>query len=231
VLGTALTPALVAERLAAQFPLARLAEFCIGICIGHFVVARVEQRSGNSTEELAVSMAVRRRLGAMGIASMLALGLALGAAGSLRQTSEIVVNSAFAAPLFAVLVVSLALGVGPHVRLLSSRAFIRLGTASYALYIIQDPFAWWWHRVVHLDLAQPMWLVMFLTAIIATSMACERWIEVPARELLLRHAPAQRRRTDTTLPLARSCDTSAEASVESLSPTIVMHSAWSSKSV
>ena len=141
------------------------------------------------------------------------------------------VNSGFAAPLFAVLLVSLTLGAGPHVKLLSSRAFIRLGTASYALYIIQDPFAWWWHKVVHLDLAQPAWSVLFLAAIIATSLACERWIEVPAREVLLRHSPVQRRRTDKTLPLARNCDTSADTSTELLSPTMVMHNAWSSKSV
>ena len=198
VLGTAITPALFAERLAAQFPLARLAEFCIGICIGHYVVARVEQRSGNSSESLAISAATRRRLGAMGVASILALGLALGAAGSLRQTSEIVVNSGFAAPLFAVLLVSLTLGVGPHVRLLSSRTFIRLGTASYALYIVQDPFAWWWQKITRLDLAQPTWLALFLVAIVTASLACERWIEVPAREAMLRRSPFARRRSDVT---------------------------------
>jgi peptidoglycan/LPS O-acetylase OafA/YrhL len=193
VLGTALTPALLAERLAAQFPLARLAEFCIGICIGHFVVARVEQRSGKPTDDLAASNAVQRRLGVMGFASILALAMALGVAGNLRETSEIVVNSGFAAPLFAVLLVSLTLGSGPHVTALSSRTFVRLGTASYALYIIQDPFAWWWQKVVRLDLAQPSWLVLFLAAIVATSVACERWIEIPARAALLRRATFARR--------------------------------------
>ncbi len=206
VLGTALTPLLVAERLAGQLPLARLAEFCIGICIGHFVIARGEQEAAESIEQVAASARTRRRLGTLGLASMVVLGVALELAGGLRQTSEIVVNSAFAAPLFAVLLVSLALGAGPHVRLLSSRTFIRLGTASYALYVIQDPFAWWWHKLVHVDLAQPTWLAVFLAAIIATSLALERRLEVPAREAMLRHLPIarQRRRTEITLPLERS---------------------------
>ena len=60
VLGQSLTPALLVERLAAQFPLARLAEFCIGICIGHFIVARVE---GVASGALEVSPVTRRRIG------------------------------------------------------------------------------------------------------------------------------------------------------------------------
>ena len=183
VLGQSLTPALLVERLAAQFPLARLAEFCIGICIGHFIVARVE---GVASGALEVSPVTRRRIGMSGIGAIAGLVIAFTVVGDLRQTSEIVVNSAFAAPLLAVLFVSVTLGVGPHVRLLSSRALVRLGAASYALYITQNPFDWWWGKITRLDLAQPASLTLFLAAIIAASLAFERWIETPAREHLLR---------------------------------------------
>ena len=211
VLGEALTPALVAERLAAQSPLARLAEFCIGICIGHFVVARVEARALVPAEALAASATIRRRLGLLGLVAIVALTVALTAVGGMRESTEIVLNSAFAAPLFAVLLVSLTLGAGPHVRMLSSRTFVRLGAASYALYIVQDPFAWWWAKAVRLELAQPTSLVLFIVAIIATSLACERWIETPARAALLRRRHTRAWlwvRTRTVAPARHEADLS-----------------------
>ena len=186
VLGVAITPALFFERFVGQFPVLRLAEFCIGICIGHFVVARIEAAAGAPTAALDASDTVRRRLGHAGLASIVALVVALTAAGELDETTEIVLNSAFAVPLFAVLLVSLTLGVGPHVRLLSSSTFVKLGAASYALYIIQDPFVWWWGRTIDLDLAQPAWLALFVIAIVGASLVLERFVEIPAREQLLR---------------------------------------------
>ena len=179
-------PALFAERFVAHVPFMRLAEFCIGICIGHYVVARIESRAGRPVDALDASTRLRRRIGLAGIASVGGLVVALALAGDLGERNEILVNSAFAAPLFAVLLVSLTLGSGPLVRLLGSKAFVRLGAASYALYIVQDPFAWWWDKLVRLDLAQPASLVAFLVAIVAASLVLERFVEIPAREELLR---------------------------------------------
>jgi hypothetical protein len=51
---------------------------------------------------------------------------------------------------------------------------------------------------VRLDLAQPSWLLLFLAAIVATSMACERWIEIPARAALLRRAAFARKASPTS---------------------------------
>lgn len=186
ILGLGVTPALFAERFVAHVPFMRLAEFCIGICIGHFVVARIDGRAGLPVESLDASTRLRHRLGLAGLASVVALVVALALAGDLGEHNEIVVNSAFAAPLFAVLLISLTLGSGPHVRLLGSKTFVRLGAASYALYIIQDPFAWWWGKLVRLDLAQPVSLLAFLVAIVGASIVCERFVEIPAREALLR---------------------------------------------
>jgi peptidoglycan/LPS O-acetylase OafA/YrhL len=183
ILGVALTPALVAERLAAQLPLARLAEFCIGICVGHYVVARTDAAAGAGAAPAAAR--TRRLVGVAGGIAAVALVVALIAAGDLHESSEIVVNSAFVAPIVAVLLLALCLGGGPLVRSLSSRRVVQLGTASYALYIVQDPFAWWWQKLPVPDLASGAGLALFLVAIIATSLVCERWIEVPARRRLL----------------------------------------------
>ncbi len=177
-MGEALTTGVFVERLATLFPLARFAEFCIGICLGHFLLGALQN---------GISPTVRRRLGLSALGTIGALVVVLTYAGDLREPSETVVLSGFAAPLFAVLLIALALGSGPIVSVLSSRPLIRLGAASYALYIIQAPFEWWWQKVKPLDVARPAGLALFIVAIVATSLACERWIEVPARNWLVAH--------------------------------------------
>lgn len=183
--GHSPSPALFFERLAAQFPLARLAEFCIGICIGHYVIARSDARAAAPVATSEATLIARRRLGFAGLASLVPLIVLLAWIGDLRETNEIMVNSAFAAPLFAFLLVTLTLGSGSLVRFLSTRTVVMLGTASYALYIIQAPFFWWFDKIVPHN-NRVWWLALFIAAIIAASIACERWIERPARGRLLR---------------------------------------------
>ena len=190
-MGEALTPAVFVGRLAAEFPLARLAEFCIGICLGHFLIAQAAND---------LSPTIRRRLSLAGLLSIAALVVALTIVGDLRQPNETVIMSGFAAPLFAVLLIALALGSGSLVSFLSSRPLLRLGAASYALYIIQAPFEWWWQKIKPLDVARPAGLTLFLVAIVATALACERWIEVPARQWLLARNAAPTRAVGGPVP-------------------------------
>lgn len=183
--GLSPTPALFFERLAAQFPIARLAEFCMGICIGHYVIARSDARAAAPVSTIEATSTQRRRLGLAGLISLVPLIVLFAAIGDLRESNEIMVNSAFAAPLFAFLLVALTLGSGSFGRFLSTRTMVMLGTASYALYIIQDPFYWWFDKIVPHN-SRVWWLALFIAAIIAASIACERWIERPARGRLLR---------------------------------------------
>lgn len=190
VLGMTLTPLWFAAKFVGHFPLLRLAEFCIGLCLGQFVLARMVARQSTAVidltdSQLATETKVRRQLGWLGGGTLVALVAALTWAGNLREASEIMVNSSFATPLFAIILVSLTLGVGPQVKLLSSGTLIRLGTASYALYIIQVPFEWWWTKAVPISRDTTFGLVLFLVAVVAASIVLERMIEVPARRWLM----------------------------------------------
>jgi peptidoglycan/LPS O-acetylase OafA/YrhL len=86
-------------------------------------------------------------------------------------------------PLNALLLIGLALGGGAAVRVLSTRAAVYLGKASYAMYILHVPLLWWYCRF-----SRGFSAAIYLGGVIAVSAAVYSFVEEPAnrklRELL-----------------------------------------------
>jgi peptidoglycan/LPS O-acetylase OafA/YrhL len=107
------------------------------------------------------------------------------------------------APAFAALVYALARGVGPVSRVLATRALVRLGAASFALYILHVPLLAWMSRGyktfgVALP-PQPWHFVIFAAGSIGVSLVVFDVVEEPGRRVLRRLLV--RRRAEVPVPV------------------------------
>lgn len=97
------------------------------------------------------------------------------------------------APLFAILVFSLAWGSGPIVELLSTKTLATLGGASYALYLIHLPLGNYltrsWTLLTHRRPTGIAMLVVFTLTAIGLSLIIFHLIEQPARRALRARTP------------------------------------------
>jgi peptidoglycan/LPS O-acetylase OafA/YrhL len=95
-------------------------------------------------------------------------------------------DSGLLAPVFVALIATLALGVGPLARLLSTRPLQVLGEASYALYILQEPVLIWALRLPIIG-SQPrhIFVPFYIVLLTVVSVACQRFIAEPARLWLI----------------------------------------------
>ena len=106
--------------------------------------------------------------------------------GAADRVPYLLLHDGLLTPIFAALVLGLALGDGALARGLGAPAIVTLGEASYALYILHVP-AWmaahnaagrlWGPTVAD----GPAFVALFLVALVAASVACFRFVEVPAR--------------------------------------------------
>jgi peptidoglycan/LPS O-acetylase OafA/YrhL len=100
------------------------------------------------------------------------------------------------APAFAVLVYALARGAGPLSRVLSTPLLVRLGAASFALYILHVPLLVWLTRGFRVTgitpPAQPWHFAMFATLSIAVSLLVFAAVEEPGRRVLRRRLTGRR---------------------------------------
>lgn len=94
------------------------------------------------------------------------------------------------APAFAALVYALARGAGPVSRVLSTRVLVRLGAASFALYILHVPLLAWMGRAFRtFEVApppQPGHFAVFAAGSIVVSLVVFETVEEPGRRLLRR---------------------------------------------
>jgi len=149
-------------------PLIHLPQFIIGIITGVVFI----RRQG-------------RDASAMGIASIgsfaaIATVLAFG-----NRIPYLLLQAGLLAPLFAVAVYTLAHGRGIVCRVLSHGAAVKLGEASYALYLLHMPLSWYMTRVLTL-LGWPRieaWtgLTGFVAIALTVSLAVNTAVEEPAR--------------------------------------------------
>jgi peptidoglycan/LPS O-acetylase OafA/YrhL len=153
-------------------PIARLPEFLIGICLGHWLKAR--RRTVSTRRAAALEFA--------GIAMLAAAWIALGS----HAQSKVWLDSGLLAPLFVLLIAALTLGSGPVGRLLSSGPLQTLGDASYAIYILQEPVLIWALKLPVIGkLPNQAFVPIFVAMLIVAAAACQRFIAEPARVWLL----------------------------------------------
>ncbi len=90
-------------------------------------------------------------------------------------------------PAYGVLIYSSARCSGMLRRVLSGRWLVALGEASYALYIVHAPIAWWFGVCLkHFSMRQPLafFILYFLTAIVA-SLLIHKYFEIPLKNKCL----------------------------------------------
>ncbi|WP_437735378.1 acyltransferase family protein [Sorangium sp. So ce1335] len=192
ILGGALTLQDLGERTAGFNPLLRLPEFAFGVCLGQYHLARRARGAplggGRGAWLTAGSSVV-----------LLALFSFAGHLTDARYVLQIVMF-----PLFGLLILGLAEGGGALGRVLATRPMIRLGEASYAVYILQVPL---WHIFAKALLTpevraerSPSALAFFgFTAfLVAASFLAYGFIEAPAREWLKQRLLAGRARPVTS---------------------------------
>lgn len=182
-LGVTMTKGFVLERLVINNPLFRLPEFCIGICIGHWLLAR--DLASDGARDIGGGRPRLHPIEMAGIGASALFVIVVAFSGAAHDPRELLIQSGYLAPVVAVLLVAVACGARPFARLLRTRALVALGTASYALYIVQEPFQYYWTKIVRLDLGRPAWFVLFVAILLAVSFAAERLVEVPARRRII----------------------------------------------
>jgi peptidoglycan/LPS O-acetylase OafA/YrhL len=163
-------------------PIVRLPEFLLGILLGRLYLGAEWPPS------------VRALLGSPAGATALSAGAAALALALLAASGSIpypLVHNGLLAPVFALLIVSLAPGRGALAACLATPAMVLLGEASYSLYLIHVPLGVIWDKIVH-PLMGPRYAgtlrdwSAFVAFAVAASIGCYRFVERPLQKRVLR---------------------------------------------
>lgn len=161
-------------------PLARLPEFVMGAALGRlFLERRVTSLSRNI-----LNPRVLAPLAAAAIVVVLCLDI----------VPDVLYKIVALDPLFALLVYSLAFGVGQLASFLSLPQIVLLGEASYAVYILHWPIhLWFGHIADALPLPASLWppsrpapFAVYLCVVLALAVLSVRYVERPAQRALKR---------------------------------------------
>lgn len=165
-------------------PLVRLPEFVMGVLAGRlFLLERHPSSARHARLEAAAAIAV--------LAVLLAS----------PRIPFLLLHNGLLAPVFAVLVYALARGQGVLSGVLSTRVLARLGTASFALYILHIPLAAWMDRAFVLagvKPPQPWYFALYGATATAVSLLVHAWVEEPMRRILRRRLSGRRVVRDAT---------------------------------
>jgi peptidoglycan/LPS O-acetylase OafA/YrhL len=158
-------------------PLLRLPEFVIGMLLGRSFLARTAE-------------AATRQARLSGVVATIALALILVTLALSAWLPRPVLHNGLLAPLFAALIFALAAGGGVLGRLLGTAPVVRLGEASYSLYLMHIPlyvYAGWIAAPRGFDTSHPIaFFVGYVVVTIAMALAVLRFVEEPARRAIRR---------------------------------------------
>ncbi len=161
-------PPLPIAQLAMEVsPLFRLPEFLIGVLLGRLYLIEGMAKQGTGGGWLVF----------FGLAALLA---ALAWSPLIPRP---LLSGGLLAPATALVLYGLALGGGVVGSLLSHKGVVLLGEASYSVYILQWPVA----HALGIESGAPSWLsfLVFSALLVAVSLLCLRWVEIPARRAIL----------------------------------------------
>jgi peptidoglycan/LPS O-acetylase OafA/YrhL len=163
------------QTLWRSLPILRLPEFMLGIAAGRVYV----------------SGTLDRNLKALRSAGVIALVLTLVLLGFDVGVPKILIQNMLEAPLFAVMILAAASGALPGPRWLISRPLVLLGRASYAVYIIHQPFKWLFESLTRLAGVGSPSLALLISYLVLLEIFCIGlflWIEDPVRRLIVRRS-------------------------------------------
>lgn len=159
-------------------PVVHLPEFVLGVAAGVHFLAHASPAAGRARDA---------RL-ARGTALLVTAAVAWFALGP--SLPFVLLHTGLLAPVWALVVLALAHGGGLTGRVLGSAPLVRLGEASYALYLIHAPLDVYVRKLLALSSLAPAspWtsLGVFLAAALAYSLVLHRWVETPARRGIAR---------------------------------------------
>lgn len=164
-------------------PLFRLPEFLLGIVLGKLFLDRASSGPAVTAHRDWMS-------GSAG-------GLLVVVLAASPILPYVLLHNSLLTPLFALLVFGLATGRSGLARLLSRPTMVRLGEASYALYLLHQPI-WWWMTTVAgvnaLDRQPDRFFLGYCGITLAASVLIYEVVERPARRAIrsafLRPTPA-----------------------------------------
>jgi peptidoglycan/LPS O-acetylase OafA/YrhL len=161
-------------------PVPHLAEFVLGVAAG---IAFLRARPA----------AAGRAAGSARRGRLLAAATVAGTAALLALASRlpfVLLHTGLLAPAWVLLIYTLASGTGVVARLLGSAPLVRLGEASYALYLIHSPvdayLGAFLARRPSARVGAPLELALYVVLSVALSLAIFRWVEAPARGAIRR---------------------------------------------
>lgn len=164
------------RQVAAYNPLLRLPQFLLGLVLGRLFSQRVREGRGMGPAAPAQAW--------VAAAACVAIFLAPWS-GSALAFKDLALM-----PAFALLIWGLADGRGPLARVLKQPWAVRLGEASYALYILHSPMGFYVRLVDHrlgpgLAASSPRsFFAVYVALSILVSLAVFFWLEEPARRWL-----------------------------------------------
>jgi peptidoglycan/LPS O-acetylase OafA/YrhL len=145
------------------FPLLNLPQFIVGIALGKLFIEGVKPH---------------RAMFALGVTALVAIIYFIRDFRWLSNTA--ILSAVFSVTIF---------GACRPIVFLSGRALVLLGDASYALYILHDPFWMWWDRIVRVSLKlnfpPPIDAVLYLAGVVSMSAFVTIYFERPIRRALL----------------------------------------------
>jgi peptidoglycan/LPS O-acetylase OafA/YrhL len=148
-------------------PLLRLPEFCAGILLGKVYAATSDRYPDRNGAWLYVP-------------AMVIIVLVLLTADRIPYP---LLHNGLLLPLFASMVLGLAIGGGLFAQWLSRRTLVFLGNASYCMYILHVPtYAWlglFFRYVLHSPATGWFWFFSYVAAVIALSSLLFKYIEEP----------------------------------------------------
>lgn len=158
-------------------PLLHLPEFVLGAVAGRWFL----------TQDPVARSRCTRHGGSIAMVTTAGVVLVLAFAD---RIPFVLLHNGLLAPIFAILIVALATGDGLLARVLAHRWTVRLGEASYALYILHMPLSDWHdaaRRVLPLR-RLPLWLdaAGYAAVVIGVALLAFTYVEEPARNWLRR---------------------------------------------
>jgi peptidoglycan/LPS O-acetylase OafA/YrhL len=177
------------ERFSLEIvPVVRLPEFLFGI-----VLARAFRRTRSPSSSWP-----------LWVAGTLVL---CAAVWQREQIPSVMLQTGILMPAFGLIIFGLGRGAGFAQRLLSHPTLVLLGDASYGIYILHVPLAWWCQYLLQdgLRLSQvqppfaadrPVYYAIYLAVLVGLSIASLRWFEDPARRWIRQLAARNRRRAE-----------------------------------